>query len=237
MSVGTRSPSHMHLPSVLDRDTRIAQSMAQEGDRRTRAARAAAYRGTLAEDKELMAIFERTYGPIRRDARQAMRPVKKQPPVRGRARQHRPPRPPSRGARAPAGGRLQRDLRLGRAQRLWPPTTWTPPGRKLMDILCNYAGLPQVRADSGVRRLQGQGRRSGGGEIPQPLRRLHQGGGDRRHVHREDHPRDRQALPHPGGHLRRPPSSSSFWATVPCGSPPRLFWRKSGPWRRRSGNF
>lgn len=34
---------------------------------------AAAYQATLEEDKELMAIFERTYGPIRRDPRAAMR--------------------------------------------------------------------------------------------------------------------------------------------------------------------
>lgn len=41
------------------------------------AKRAADYCAALAEDKELMAIFERTYGPIRRDPRAAFRPVRK----------------------------------------------------------------------------------------------------------------------------------------------------------------
>ena len=39
--------------------------------------RAAAYRATLEEDAELMKIFERTYGPIKRDPLAAFRPVKK----------------------------------------------------------------------------------------------------------------------------------------------------------------
>ena len=40
---------------------------------------AAAYRSTVAQDKELIAIFERTYGPIKRDPLQAVRPAKKRP--------------------------------------------------------------------------------------------------------------------------------------------------------------
>jgi ribosomal protection tetracycline resistance protein len=39
--------------------------------------RAAAYAGTLAEDKELLAIFERTYGPIKKDVHHAFRPAEK----------------------------------------------------------------------------------------------------------------------------------------------------------------
>ena len=39
--------------------------------------RAAAYRATLEEDEELLKIFERTYGPIKRDPLAAFRPVQK----------------------------------------------------------------------------------------------------------------------------------------------------------------
>lgn len=37
----------------------------------------AAYRATLEEDAELLKIFERTYGPIKRDPLAAFRPVQK----------------------------------------------------------------------------------------------------------------------------------------------------------------
>ena len=70
------APSRMHIPAVLGRAGRISRS-AQEPPAPARSARAADYRSALAVDKELMAIFERTYGPIRRDAHEAMRPVKK----------------------------------------------------------------------------------------------------------------------------------------------------------------
>ena len=39
--------------------------------------RTAAYRATLEEDAELLKIFERTYGPIKRDPLAAFRPVQK----------------------------------------------------------------------------------------------------------------------------------------------------------------
>ena len=39
--------------------------------------RAMAYRATLEEDAELLKIFERTYGPIKRDPLAAFRPVQK----------------------------------------------------------------------------------------------------------------------------------------------------------------
>ena len=65
-------PSHMHLPSVLARGERLArvaqeEAAAQEEGPRTAGGLAAAHRDALAQDKELMAIFERTYGPIQRD--------------------------------------------------------------------------------------------------------------------------------------------------------------------------
>ena len=74
-------PSHMHLPSVLARGERMARAAqeAEQEEPRSVEVRAQAYRATLAQDKELMAIFERTYGPIKRDPIQAMRPQKKRP--------------------------------------------------------------------------------------------------------------------------------------------------------------
>ena len=132
-------PDHMHLPSVLARDERLARNAAEEEQSaNTARSRAAAYRGTLAEDKELMAIFERTYGPIRRDPRQAMRPVKKRPPAESPA-----PRPPA--APLPEGPEhllvdgynvifAWDELKTLAADNL------DAARRKLMDILCNYAG-------------------------------------------------------------------------------------------------
>ena len=76
--------SHMHLPSVLERGQRLSAA-AQEAPV-SRAERADAYRAALAADKELMAIFERTYGPIRRDSVQAMRTVKRPPSSGGQPR-------------------------------------------------------------------------------------------------------------------------------------------------------
>ncbi len=58
-----QAPSHMHIDTGWGRRPAAAASAADAPAPRTAAAR---YRGTLEEDKELMAIFERTYGPIRR---------------------------------------------------------------------------------------------------------------------------------------------------------------------------
>ncbi|MCI6740616.1 MAG: TetM/TetW/TetO/TetS family tetracycline resistance ribosomal protection protein [Bacteroidales bacterium] len=44
---------------------------------REMARRAGGYISSLAQDKELMAIFERTYGPLKKDPRRAFRPVEK----------------------------------------------------------------------------------------------------------------------------------------------------------------
>ena len=57
---------HMHLPSALE---------PPEEEEPMRAA--ARYCEMVATDKELMQIFERTYGPIKRDKPNSMRPVKK----------------------------------------------------------------------------------------------------------------------------------------------------------------
>ena len=88
------APAHMHLPSVLERGQRLSAA-AQEAPV-SRAERADAYRAALAADKELMAIFERTYGPIRRDSVQAMRTVKR-PPSSGGQPRRAPARPQDTG--------------------------------------------------------------------------------------------------------------------------------------------
>ena len=67
-------PEHMHLPSFL-------KPPAEETEMETLGRR---YRAMAATDKELIAIFERTYGPIRQDRRQAMQtPSTDRKPYRG----------------------------------------------------------------------------------------------------------------------------------------------------------
>ncbi|MDD2954899.1 MAG: TetM/TetW/TetO/TetS family tetracycline resistance ribosomal protection protein [Oscillospiraceae bacterium] len=66
-------PEHMHLESVLK--SREEQEPAPAAER----AAAAAYRSALARDAELMRIFERTYGPIRREPAAALHTPKRPP--------------------------------------------------------------------------------------------------------------------------------------------------------------
>jgi predicted RNA-binding protein with PIN domain len=56
-------PEHMHLPSVIKPPPELEDETQVLGRR---------YRAMVATDKELLEIFERTYGPIRRDKKQAM---------------------------------------------------------------------------------------------------------------------------------------------------------------------
>ena len=63
--------SHMHVDSGWGKSTR------QEQEAAVPQRRAMAYRATLEEDAELLKIFERTYGPIKRDPLAAFRPVQK----------------------------------------------------------------------------------------------------------------------------------------------------------------
>ena len=63
--------SHMHVDSGWGKSTRPEQEAAVPQRR------AMAYRVTLEEDAELLKIFERTYGPIKRDPLAAFRPVQK----------------------------------------------------------------------------------------------------------------------------------------------------------------
>ena len=64
--------NYMHVDSGWGR-AKPAETAAPAAPQR----RAAAYRATLEEDEELLKIFERTYGPIKRDPLAAFRPVQK----------------------------------------------------------------------------------------------------------------------------------------------------------------
>ena len=131
-------PEYMHIPSLLEREERLARSAAIDSDvPDTAEARAAAYQRTLAADKELMAIFERTYGPIRREPIQAMRPVKKERPQAQSDKKRAKPAPSGPEYILVDGYNVifswkeldkmaSKDMETAR--------------RRLMDILCNYAG-------------------------------------------------------------------------------------------------
>ena len=136
-------PAHMHLPSVLARGERLAraaQEQEEEEAPRTVEARAAAYRDALAQDKELMAIFERTYGPIKHDPLQAFRPVKKSPAKKTQtAYRAKPPKEGPEhllvdGYNVIFAWDDLRDLAAGSLEAA---------RGKLMDILCNYAAYRQ----------------------------------------------------------------------------------------------
>ena len=134
--------SHMHVDSGWGKSTRPEQEAAVPQRR------AMAYRATLEEDAELLKIFERTYGPIKRDPLAAFRPVQK----RERPRLCR--RAVGDRAGIPAGGRLQHHLCVGRAERPFQ----REPGRcpsQADGHPVQLSGLPEVRAHPGVRCLPG----------------------------------------------------------------------------------
>ena len=70
-------PNHMHLPYKTELEGKYSSLEENEirsdeyGNTNNHISRSS-YRGSLEEDKELMAIFERTYGKINRDERTAM---------------------------------------------------------------------------------------------------------------------------------------------------------------------
>ena len=96
------------------------------------------YAGTLAEDKELMAIFERTYGPIKRDPRKAFR---------------KPPEPvaPSKPAEPIPQGPEYLLVDGYNVLHAWPEfadllaDNLDGARRRLMDILCNYQGYKKCQ--------------------------------------------------------------------------------------------
>ena len=136
-------PARAHVSSGLERrlnGTSAAEEAAPEDSADAQRRRAAAYRGTLEQDKELLAIFERTYGKIRRrgeitDSKKAARAALHTAPVAASI----PAKP------LPAGP----DYLLVDGYNVifaWDDLRKLADGsldaarRRLMDILCNYAG-------------------------------------------------------------------------------------------------
>ena len=135
-------PARAHVSSGLERRLGTAPAAGQtqeEDEANARRRRASAYCGTLEQDKELLAIFERTYGKIKRrggvdDAKKA-----------ARAALHTTPAANVPAAPVPAGP----DYLLVDGYNVifaWDALRRLADGsldaarRRLMDILCNYAG-------------------------------------------------------------------------------------------------
>lgn len=135
-------PARAHVSSGLERRLGAAPAAGQtqeEDEANARRRRASAYCGTLEQDKELLAIFERTYGKIKRrggvdDAKKA-----------ARAALHTAPAASAPAAPVPAGP----DYLLVDGYNVifaWDALRRLADGsldaarRRLMDILCNYAG-------------------------------------------------------------------------------------------------
>lgn len=135
-------PARAHVSSGLERRLGAAPAAGQtqeEDEANARRRRASAYCGTLEQDKELLAIFERTYGKIKHrggvdDAKKA-----------ARAALHTAPAASVPAAPVPAGP----DYLLVDGYNVifaWDALRRLTDGsldaarRRLMDILCNYAG-------------------------------------------------------------------------------------------------
>ena len=135
-------PARAHVSSGLERRLGAAPAAGQtqeEDEANARRRRASAYCGTLEQDKELLAIFERTYGKIKR--RGGVDEAKKA----ARAAQHTAPAASVPAAPVPAGP----DYLLVDGYNVifaWDALRRLADGsldaarRRLMDILCNYAG-------------------------------------------------------------------------------------------------
>ena len=121
-------PAQMHLESCLAPPK--TEEAPQTPVRRSRSA--AAYSGSLAEDKELLAIFERTYGPIKQDPLSAFRPPQR----------HKDPPPPDYTA-----GPEYLLVDGYNIIHAWPELAAMAKDnleaarRRLMDMLCNYRGV------------------------------------------------------------------------------------------------
>ena len=139
-------PARAHVASGLAR--RLAPSGADaDGDGQGAARRRAdAYRGTLEQDKELLTIFERTYGAVKTPGRSPRRRQKGRP-RRAAHRPGRPPRPPRPPAAQtpPAGPEYllvdgYNVIYAWEELRRLANDNLDAARRRLMDILCNYAG-------------------------------------------------------------------------------------------------
>ena len=126
------APAHMHLPSIFAREHRA--------EREPPESRAAAYRNMLASDKELMAIFERTYGPVRRVPVQAMRSVKK---PESSAAVRRPQKPRTEGPEHLLVDGYNVIFSWDSLREI-AEGSMDAARHKLMDILCNYAGYRRI---------------------------------------------------------------------------------------------
>lgn len=129
-------PSRMHLPSVLGREERLSREEPEKNPAQV----GAAYQKMMVTDKELMEIFERVYGPIKRDPLQALRTVKKpktvpQPKTVSRPRPEGPEHLLVDGYNVifswESLSKIAKD-NLDAAR------------HRLMDILCNYAGYRKI---------------------------------------------------------------------------------------------
>ena len=131
-------PARAHVDSGLTRRLSPAGQPPEE-DAGARRRRAEAYRGTLEQDKELLAIFERTYGKIRRrgengaDAQKAARAALHTVPART------PPRPQPTGPDYLLVDGYNAIFAWDELRRL-AEGSLDAARRRLMDILCNYAG-------------------------------------------------------------------------------------------------
>ena len=131
-------PARAHVDSGLTRRLNPAGQPPEE-DAGARRRRAEAYRGTLEQDKELLAIFERTYGKIRRrgengaDAQKAARAALHTVPART------PPRPQPTGPDYLLVDGYNVIFAWDELRRL-AEGSLDAARRRLMDILCNYAG-------------------------------------------------------------------------------------------------
>ena len=140
-------PARAHISSGLGHGapgTQPETAQAEDGENSPERARrrAESYCGSLEQDKELLAIFERTYGPIKRRGGQGSNPHSAFVP----AKAEKPAAAPGAKPAAPAGGPeyllvdgynvifAWDELKKIAAENL------DGARRRLMDILCNYAG-------------------------------------------------------------------------------------------------
>jgi len=122
-------PSRAHLGSGAQRSDEP-----EDDESRAASRRAEAYRGTLEQDKELLAIFERTYGPIKRRGESA---AARRQPI------HTALYTPK--AKVPSGPEYllvdgYNVIFAWESLHLIAQENLDAARRRLMDILCNYAG-------------------------------------------------------------------------------------------------
>lgn len=135
-------PTKAHVDSGLARRLAPAgQPTDEEADAGARRRRADAYRGTLEQDKELLAIFERTYGKIKHrgengtDAKKAARAALHTAPASTQA----PAKPQPTGPDYLLVDGYNVIFAWDDLRRI-AESNLDAARRRLMDILCNYAG-------------------------------------------------------------------------------------------------